>query len=126
MMVLHKEGKVMVWRNVQTTHPSLHLYHLLALVECQKTSLQWKGLKFQLTQREGKRFIATRGLQGDDKHCLKSLEALAQARMSLRSIEQHQRLHLGETVPLSSAELWRSPWLRHHQEPALVRATGTL
>lgn len=85
----------MVWRNVQTTHPSLHLYHLLVLVECQKTSLQWKGLKFQLTQREGKRFIATRGLQGDDKHCLKSLEALVWARMSLRSHRAVPKASLG-------------------------------
>lgn len=56
------------WTNYPSQPPSSSPS---APVECQKTSLQWKGLRFQLRQREGKSFRATGGLPGAGKPCLK-------------------------------------------------------
>ena len=81
MMVLQKKGKIMIWRNGQTTHPSLHL-HLLAQETVRKLVSNENGHRLQLKRRARDRSMATRGLQGPG-----CLEALAWAGMPSRPME---------------------------------------
>lgn len=87
MMVLQKKGKIMIWRNGQTTHPSLHL-HLLAQETVRKLVSNENGHRLQLKRRARDRSMATRGLQGPGLSGGSGL-----GRDALEAHGAHQRLH---------------------------------
>lgn len=94
MVVLQRKGKIMVWRNGQTTHLSLHPHHLLARRRVRKQVSNGKGYRFQLRDEESS--VATRGLQGPGKPVSRCLEAPIWVRMPLRYMKLYQRPRLDE------------------------------